>query len=196
MGQLTRRWPTPDGHILRATTPKECRPSSDPARCPCRPLGPPATVTPGRLLVSPVSPQKGRTNWLLSPIRHDTAAGPRRGVVEVVVVCAVCLTHVSVHIRPRDAPNWVAERLGASSRRPRHPFPALMAGVSPGRVPVHTALKNHQNNFTELQLWNLDRLLHVCTRGLPRAALWDSTVFSTPAPEELAAQPSHRTPCQ
>ena len=34
--------------------PKECRPSSDSARCPCRPLGPPATVTPGRLLVSPV----------------------------------------------------------------------------------------------------------------------------------------------
>ena len=31
--------------------------------------------------------------------------------------------------------------LGASSRRPRHPFSALMAGVSPGRVPVHTALK-------------------------------------------------------
>ena len=27
-----------------------------------------------------------------------------------------------------DAPNWVAEHLGASSRRPRHPFPALMAG--------------------------------------------------------------------
>ena len=47
--------------------PKECRPSSDPARCPCRPLGPPATVTPGRFLVSPVSPQKGRTDWLLSP---------------------------------------------------------------------------------------------------------------------------------
>ena len=35
----------------------------------------------------------------------------------------------------------VAERLGASSRRPRHPFPALMAGVNPGRVPVYTALK-------------------------------------------------------
>ena len=28
-----------------------------------------------------------------------------------------------------DAPNWVAEHLGASSWRPRHPFPALMAGV-------------------------------------------------------------------
>ena len=26
------------------------------------------------------------------------------------------------------APFWVAEHLGASSRRPRHPFPALMAG--------------------------------------------------------------------
>ena len=34
----------------------------------------------------------------------------------------------------------VAERLGASSRRPRHPFPALMAGVNPGPVPVHRAL--------------------------------------------------------
>ena len=31
---------------------KECHPSSDPARCPCRPLGLPATVTPGRLLAS------------------------------------------------------------------------------------------------------------------------------------------------
>ena len=35
----------------------------------------------------------------------------------------------------------VAERLGASSRRPRHPFPAMMAGVNPGRVPVHRAPK-------------------------------------------------------
>ena len=35
---------------------------------------------------------------------------------------------VSVQARADDAPNWVAEHLGASSRRPRHPFPALMAG--------------------------------------------------------------------
>ena len=35
----------------------------------------------------------------------------------------------------------VAEHLGASSRRPRHPFTALMAGVTHGRVPVYTALK-------------------------------------------------------
>ena len=33
-----------------------------------------------------------------------------------------------------------AER--ASSRRPRHPLPGLMAGETPGRVPVYTALKN------------------------------------------------------
>ena len=38
------------------------------------------------------------------------------------------------------APNWVAEHLGTSSRRPRHPFPAQMAEVTPGRVPVYTAL--------------------------------------------------------
>ena len=30
-------------------------------------VGPPATVTPGRLLASPISPLKGRTDWLLSP---------------------------------------------------------------------------------------------------------------------------------
>ena len=41
----------------------------------------------------------------------------------------------------------VAERLGASSRRPRHPFPALMA-VNPGRVPVYTALQPHHETTT------------------------------------------------
>ena len=137
---------------------------------------------------------------LLSPARggQDMATQKQTHVVVVVVVLlTVCLTYVSVHIRPRDAPNWVAERLGASSRRPRHPFPALMAGVNPGRVPVYTALKSHQPNFTELQLWNLDRLLRVCTREPARAALWDSTVFSTPAPVDLArpAQQEHRSPC-
>ena len=35
---------------------------------------------------------------------------------------------VSVQGHADYAPNWVAEHLGASSRRPRHPFPALMAG--------------------------------------------------------------------
>ena len=39
----------------------------------------------------------------------------------------VMYAHVSVDMRQRDA-TWVAEHLGASSRRPRHPFPALMAG--------------------------------------------------------------------
>ena len=61
------------------------------------------------------------------------------GVVWVVRIINV--TGVSVQARACDAPNWVAEHLGASSRRPRHPFPALMAGATPGRVPVYTALK-------------------------------------------------------
>ena len=65
----------------------------------------------------------------------------------VVVVRTVCLTYVSVHIRQRDAPNWVAEHLGASSRRPRHPFPALMAGVNPGRVPVHRTLPSTESEL-------------------------------------------------
>ena len=99
----------------------------------------------------------------------------------------LCYTKESVLPRALLHLIQVAEHLGASSRRPRHPFPALMAG---------SALKSHQPNFTELQMWNLDRLLHVCTREQARAALWDSTVFSTPAPEEIASQPSRRTPCQ
>ena len=68
-------------------------------------------------------------------------------VVVVVVVRAieygVC---VSPYAPTTNAPNWVAEHLGASSRRPRHPFPALMAGETPGRVPVYTALKSDPIN--------------------------------------------------
>ena len=54
-------------------------------------------------------------------------------------VCPATRTH---------APNWVAEHLGASSRRPRHPFPALMAGVTHGRAPVYTALQPHHKTTT------------------------------------------------
>ena len=50
--------------------------------------------------------------------------------------CGVCGSDDSQHgesvlARADYAPNWTAEHLGASSRRPRHPFPALMGGVSP-----------------------------------------------------------------
>ena len=55
------------------------------------------------------------------------------------------------------APNWVAEHLGASSRRPRHPFPALMAGETPGRVPVYTALKSQAIN-PRTEAMDLNRL--------------------------------------
>ena len=66
-----------------------------------------------------------------------------------VVWCVVCVVQM---IKTRgslscEAPEMqlirVAEHLGASSRRPRHPFPALMAGFSPGRVQGYTALKTH-----------------------------------------------------
>ena len=55
-------------------------------------------------------------------------------------------------------PNWVAERLGASSRSPRHPFSALMAEVNPGPVPVHRALPSHLEQATRnlLDLPNRD----------------------------------------
>ena len=62
-------------------------------------------------------------------------------VLVVVVVRTRCTTCVSLHTRRRCMHQIGAEHLGASSRHPRHPFPALMAGVNPGRVPVYTALK-------------------------------------------------------
>ena len=82
----------------------------------------------------------------------------------------MCNEHVSVDM---DAQRmhliWVSERLGASSRRPRHPFTALMAGVNPGRVPVHRALP--------------------ATR-LPRAATVRSHSYSQTAPVELLNLPT------
>ena len=75
-----------------------------------------------------------------------------------------CVDDVSLSISHHEhAPNWVAEHLGASSRRPRHPFPALMAGVTPGRVPVYTALKTHPINprTTPVDLYRLQLELEV-----------------------------------
>ena len=71
------------------------------------------------------------------------------------VVCGVCVVCVVRMIHDTASLSWrvrtmhvirVAEHLGASSRRPRHPFPALMAGEPPGRVPVYTVLKSHPIN--------------------------------------------------
>ena len=68
--------------------------------------------------------------------------------VWVCCVCGVCGARdlengVSVQARFYMHLIRVAEHLGASSRRPRHPFPTLVAGETPGRVPVYTALKTH-----------------------------------------------------
>ena len=69
-------------------------------------------------------------------------------------------------------PVLVAERLRASSRRPRHPFLALMAGVNPGPVPVHRALPATKASF------------------MPHEAV--AAVTSTTAQEELA-RPAQQT---
>ena len=67
-------------------------------------MGPPAMVTPGRLLASPVSPRKGRTDWLRSP--STTTRWPAPGanmataaaavVVVVVVVIVIVIVIVIV----------------------------------------------------------------------------------------------------
>ena len=96
----------------------------------------------------------------------------------VVVCCCVVLCGVggsddsphgvSVQARADYAPNWVAEHLGASSRRPRHPFPALMVGE-----PL---------------------AVYLCTR--PKKD--PSTITAPVAEQQQAceAQRRHRPPCQ
>ena len=70
--------------------------------------------------------------------------------------CGVCGSDLVLHegVCPATrthAPNWVAEHLGASSRRPRHPFPALMAG-EPQAVYLCTRPKKAFPSHHELQL--------------------------------------------
>ena len=77
-GSLSRRRRHRTDKSSGQQLPRECRPSSDSSRCTCRPLGPPATVTPGWLLASPSCANLTGTK----PLHHDTVAGPRRGVVE------------------------------------------------------------------------------------------------------------------
>ena len=78
-------------------------------------------------------------------------------------MCGVCGTNDSRHgesvlARAYYAPNWVAEHLGASSRRPRHPFPALMAGEPWPCTCVHGPKKIKP--VDECQLRSLHSLLH------------------------------------
>ena len=77
----------------------------------------------------------------------------------------VCTTCVSIHTRRRCMHRIrVAEHLGASSRQPRHPFSALMAGVRPGPVPVHRALPRHleqaSRNLLDLPNRDVDHLVN------------------------------------
>ena len=116
-------------------------------------------------------------------------------VVVVIVVRTLCLCDVSVHATQLMQLIRVAERLGASSWRPHHPVPTLMAFVNPGRVPLYTALTTPyeliialmscHTPVDELQLRNVDNPLRWPTRArqqpCPRASTncRDSTVCCT-----------------
>ena len=67
-------------------------------------------------------------------------------VVVVVVLTGERRTCLCRYDRTSRHLIQVAVRLGASSRRPRHPFSALMAGVNPGPVPVHRAPQAHPSS--------------------------------------------------
>ena len=97
--------------------------------------GPPATVTPGRLLVSPSGPEKDRL-WVgyetpasehatprkkrgltgTQPLRHDKAAGPRRGVVVAVAAGGCCCCHSSCVLRVLEWLFFVSDQFSLSLR--------------------------------------------------------------------------------
>ena len=84
VGQLTRRWPTRDGHILRATTPEGVSPIIGPGTLP---LQTPRATRNGDPWPAPGFPSQSpkRSDRLgTKPLHHDTVAGPRRGVMVVV----------------------------------------------------------------------------------------------------------------
>ena len=63
----------------------------------------------------------------------------------VVVVVRTFVLHEGVCPATRTlAPNLGGRTPGSKLPASPHPFPALMAGVRNGRVPVHTALKRRQ----------------------------------------------------
>ena len=63
----------------------------------------------------------------------------------------------------------VAEHLGVKLPSSRHPFPALMAGVNPGPVPVHRALPTHpeqaSRNLLDLHNRDVDHLVNELQLG-------------------------------
>ena len=108
-------------------------------------------------------------------------------------LCGVCGSDdskhaVSVQGHADYAPNWVAEHLVASSRRPRHPFPALMAGeplavylcTRPKKKPSrHTMSCNCGDLRSFLQVWTLalssqQQNSHHCPRTAPVCVVCDT----------------------
>ena len=83
----------------------------------------------------------------------------------------------SVLARADYAPNWVAEHLGASSRRPRHPFSALMARNPWLCTCAHSQKKRHASGH----VINLSRTMptaephRTALSGPAKARVWLNT---------------------
>ena len=104
-------------------------------------------------------------------------------MVVVVVVQTCSLNDVSVHAIQQNAPNSGGRSPGESdSRRPRHPFSALMAGVNPGPVPVHRAPQAHLQPPKMHLRHPIEQAEHLHDFH----DLWhDATISSTPREQQL-----------
>ena len=71
----------------------------------------------------------------------------------------MCFTSVSVHSRARMHLIRMAERLGASSRRPRHPFPAVMAGATLAKSTATSQLTSQHEHRTSTTVDELRKVI-------------------------------------
>ena len=100
---------------------------------------------------------------------------------------------MSVH-----APNWVAEHLGTSSRRPCHPFPTLMVGEPWPCTCVHGPKKTHRpsrhlllnNNRHANHNRDIDHLVNVLQ--IRREAATVKSRLSSHRPHLWNFRPAHR----
>ena len=94
-------------------------------------------------------------------------------MVVVVVVQMINGNGVSVQALSYVQPiGW--QNTWEQARRPRHPFPALMAGVNPGRVPVYTALPAHPEQASQDLPDPLNRNVDHLARTATAKSLWSA----------------------
>ena len=102
--------------------------------------------------------------------------------------------HVSPHASTKNAPNLGAKSPGRNSRRPRQSFPALMAGVNPGPVPVHKTLPSTSSERHAVSATTALRTRTTRTAGASttRKSTAQRSLYGLPNRQDHVTRPLHQ----